>query len=114
MSQLMQQYEHVDIYTDTFDDKVHEELKRSRRVIDHSLTGLFMHSEAAMRFRAGEQSTIIGRNDADLTQIVLENIMNWDELQGPKPSIHSILRISDYIRISINEECHRRFTDRIC
>ena len=106
--------EHVDIYTNTFDDAVHEELKRQRRVLSHSLGWLFQRSENALRYHSGEQPTILQRNDGDLEKLVLENVLNWDETITQKPDHLSVLRIADYIRISIHEECSSSFNERMC
>ena len=59
LAERMVEHEHVDIYTNTFDDAIHEELKRQRRVINHSFSGLFEHSEAALKYRSGESNTIL-------------------------------------------------------
>ena len=59
LGQHLLENEHVEIYTNTFDDTIHEELKRQRRVINHSLNGLFEHSEAALKYGRGESNVIL-------------------------------------------------------
>ena len=41
-------HEHVNVFTNTFDESIHEELKRQYRVIDHSLSAVFQHSPRAL------------------------------------------------------------------
>ena len=65
--------EHVQVYTDTFDDSIHEELKRSYRVIDHALSALFIHSPRAL---SNEYRTVTRLDDDDLEELILYNILN--------------------------------------
>jgi len=93
-------------YTNTFDDAIHEELKRQRRVIDHSLSALFVHSPRALN----EEVRLVTRlDDDDLEELILYNILN----EEPSAKREQIKRISDYIRISVHEEDSYTFSRRM-
>ena len=98
--------EHVKLYTNTFDDMIHEELKRQYRVIDHSLSALFVHSPRAL---SEEERLVTRLDDDDLEELILYNILN----EEPEARREQVKRISDYIRISVHEEDKWTFTSRI-
>lgn len=65
--------EHVKVYTNAHDDTIHEELKRQRRVIDHSLSAIFVHSPRSL----GNERRLVSRlDDDDLEETILYNILN--------------------------------------
>ena len=94
------------MYTNTFDDAIHEELKRSNRVIDHALSALFMHSPNSLN---NERRLVSRLDDDDLEELILYNILN----EEPEARREQIKRISDYIRISVHEEDSYSFSTRM-
>ena len=98
--------EHVRVYTNTFDDSIHEELKRQRRVINHSLTGLFLYSPRALQ----DEHRLVSRlDDDDLEELILYNILN----EEPDARREQVKRLADYIRISVHEEDKYTFSTRM-
>ena len=98
--------EHVLTYTNSFDDAIHEELKRQRRVIDHSLSALFEHSPRSLE---NEDRLVTRLDDDDLEEAILYNILN----EEPDARREQIKRISDYIRICVHEEDSFTFSQRM-
>ena len=98
--------EHVLTYTNSHDDSIHEELKRQRRCINHSLDAIFVHSPNALN----EEGRLVSRlDDDDLEEAILYNILN----EEPEAKREQIKRISDYIRISVHEEDKYTFATRM-
>ena len=94
------------MYTNTFDDSIHEELRRQYRVINHSLTAIFVHSPRSL----SRESRLVTRlDDDDLEELILYNILN----EEPEAKREQVKRISDYIRISVHEEDKYTFATRM-
>lgn len=85
---------------------IHEELKRQKRVIDHALSALFLHSPRAL---GNEYRTVTRLDDDDLEELILYNILN----EEPEARREQVKRISDYVRISVHEEDLYTFTRRM-
>ena len=106
LQQRLIKQEHVKVYTNSFDDAIHEELKRQYRAIDHSLSAIFMHSPRSL---SDEQRLVSRLDDDDLEELILYNILN----EEPKAKREQIKRLSDYIRISVHEEDKYSFSTRM-
>lgn len=60
-------------YTNTFDDSIHEELKRQKRIVNHSMSALFTHSPRSLN----EEHRLVSRlDDDDLEDLILYNLLN--------------------------------------
>jgi len=106
LTQRLIKKEHVRVYTNTFDDSIHEELRRQFRVINHALSALFVHSPRSL----SEEHRVVTRlDDDDLEELILFNILN----EEPEAKREQIKRLSDYIRISVHEEDKYTFTTRM-
>ena len=76
------------------------------RVIDHSLSALFLYSPRALN----EEYRVVTRlDDDDLEEIILYNLLN----EEPTARREQVKRISDYIRISVHEEDQYTFSTRM-
>ena len=95
------------VYTDSFDDGIYSELRRQYRVINHSLSALFLHSPQALNALPNSEGNL--EDTEELEEVVTSNILNED----PDAEEDHVKRISDYIRISVAEEDSYTFIRRV-
>ena len=93
---------HVHLFTNEYDELIHEELKRAARVISHSLTGHFQH---------GQFNNVSDEHKQQLLQdIVFCNILNETT---ESVSEQEVARLALYLSNSVKSEVHADFVGRI-
>ena len=91
-STYLQIEDNVYLFTNEFDELIHEELKRSKRVIDHSLSSCFNLDDGQ-----------------GLEDVLFYNVLN----QNKEVSDEDIEKIASYLKQSVNNENYYDFVNRI-